>query len=199
MSIEEQEAPDRRGPPPKPVHFYPSKAKLGVLIIPCVLGIAMTLQTDGVDDSAGFVLAEMRWVNIMAILICLFVAFLLLQMAFDRKPVVSFDERGIHCQRPPVGLIPWSAVIGMGAANATLMRRMLMIAVDPAGLDEKARTYVRNSVGFLPLISPQMGKFNRQAEGYPSVHIPISHLSQPSRQIEHLAQEFVLYYVAEEE
>jgi hypothetical protein len=28
-------------------------------------------------------------------------------------------------------LIPWSAVIGMGAANATLMRRVLMVAVDP--------------------------------------------------------------------
>ena len=187
------------GPPPAPVSFYPSKAKLGILIIPCVFGIVMTLQTDGAEGSAGFVLAEMRLVNIMAILICLFVAFLLLQMAFDRNPVVAFDEKGIHCRRPPLGFVPWSAVIGMGAANATLMRRVLMIAVDPGKLNEKARTYVRNSVGFINLISPRMSRFKKQAHGYPSVHIPISHLSRSARQIESLAQEFVLYYVAEED
>ena len=159
----------------------------------------MTLQTDGSEGAEEFVLANLGWVNILAILICLFVAFLLIQMAFDNKPVVTFDGKGIFSQRPPLGLIPWSAVIGMGAANATLMRRVLMIAVDPGQLDEKARTYVSNSVGFLPLISPAMGKFNKQAEGYPSVHIFISHLSRPARQIESLAQQFVLYYVAEED
>ena len=187
------------GQPPDPVDFYPSKLKLGVLIIPCLFGIAMTLQTDGSEGAEEFVLENLGWVNILAILICLFVAFLLMQMAFDNKPVVTFDGKGIFSQRPPLGLIPWSAVIGMGAANATLMRRVLMIAVDPGQLDEKARTYVRNSVGFLPLISPAMGKFNKQAEGYPSVHIFISHLSRPARQIESLAQQFVLYYVAEED
>lgn len=169
------------------------------MIIPCIFGIAMTLQTDGAEGGAGFVLAELRWINILAILICLLVAFMLLQMAFDRKPVVAFDETGIYCQRPPLGVIPWSAVIGMGAANATLIRRVLMIAVNPDLLDDKARIYVRNSIGFLPLISPAMGKFNKHAEGYPSVHIAISHLSQPPRKIEGLAQEFVLYYVAPED
>ena len=195
MPVEKQNS----GPPPDPVNIYPSKAKLGVLIIPCLFGIGMTLQTDGADGAGGFVLAELSWVNILAILICLFVAFLLLQMAFDRKPVIVFDGKGIYCQRPLLGTIPWSAVIGMGAANATLMRRVLMIAVDPGQLDEEARTYVRNSVGFLNLISPQLGKFQKQAKGYPSVHISISHLSRSARQIEGLAQEFVLYYVAEED
>jgi hypothetical protein len=169
------------------------------LIIPCLFGIGMTLQTDGAEGAGGFVLADLSWINILAILICLLVAFLLLQMAFDRKPVIAFDGKGIYCQRPPLGTIPWSAVIGMGAANATLMRRVLMIAVDPGRLDEEARTYVRNSVGFLNLISPQLGKFQKQAKGYPSVHISISHLSRSPRQIEGLAQEFVLYYVAEED
>ena len=195
MPVEKQNS----GPPPDPVNIYPSKVKLGVLIIPCLFGIGMTLQTDGADGAGGFVLAELSWVNILAILICLFVAFLLLQMAFDRKPVIVFDGKGIYCQRPPLGTIPWSAVIGMGAANATLMRRVLMIAVDPGQLDEEARTYVRNSVGFLNLISPQLCKFVKQAEGYPSVHISISQLSRPARKIEGLAQEFVLYYVAEED
>ena len=159
----------------------------------------MTLQTDASEGAGKFVLASLGWVNILAILICLFVAFVVLQMAFDKKPVVTFDGNGIYSQRPPLGLIPWSAVIGMGAANATLMRRVLMIAVDPGKLDEKARTYVRNSIGFLPFISPTMGQFNKQAEGYPSVHIGISHLSRPASQIESLAQQFVLYYVAEED
>ena len=202
MSVEGQDRPTNRGnvgTPPDPVNFYPSKLKIGVLIIPCLLGVAMTLQTDGLEGTGEFVLANLGWVNILAILICLFVAFLLLQMAFDKKPVITFDGNGIFSQRPPLGLIPWSAVIGMGAAKATLMRRVLMVAVDPGQLDEKARTYVRNSVGFLPLISPAMGKFNKQAEGYPSVHIAISHLSQPARQIETVAQQFVLYYVAEED
>ncbi len=199
MSVEEGGTAHRTGPPPDPVNFYPSKAKLLVMLIPCLFAIGMALQTDGPEGEERFVLAEMSWVNIMAILIALFVAFLLVQMAFDRKPVVALDGQGIHCQRPPIGLIPWSAVIGVGAANATLMRRVLMIAVDPARLDEKARTYVRNSVGLLSLISPSMGKFQRQAKGYPAVHIPISHLSRSPRQIEGLAQAFVLYYVAEED
>jgi hypothetical protein len=191
-----QQATSKAGPPPEPEKFYPSKVKLGVLILPCLLGVAMALQS---DEAVEFVLAELRWTNILAILIPLFVAGLLLQMAFDRKPVVVFDEAGIHCQRPPIGLIPWSAVIGMGAANATLMRRVLMVAVDPGRLEEKARTFIRNSVGILPLISPQLSKFEKEAEGYPSVHIPISHLSRPAREIESLAQKFVLYYVAEDD
>ncbi len=182
--------------PPAPEYFYPSKIKLGILILPCLLGVGMALQSDAAVD---FVLAELRLTNILAILIPLFVAGLLLQMAFDRKPVVAFDEVGIHCQRPPIGLIPWSAVIGMGAANATLMRRVLMVAVDPAKLDDKARTFVRNTIGVMPLISPQLAKFESQAEGYPSVYIPISHLSRPVREIESLGQKFVLYYVAEDD
>ena len=160
------------------------------------MAVGIALQSDGAVE---FVLAEMRLTNILAILIPLFVAGLLLHMAFDRKPVVVFDEVGIHCQRPPIGLIPWSAVIGMGAGNATLMRRVLMVAVDPGRLDEKARTFVRNSVGFQTLISPQLAKFQKESKGYPSVHIPISHLSRPAREIERLAQEFVLYYVADED
>ena len=184
------------GPPPEPVNLYPSITQLGILILPCLLGVGMILQTDG---AAEFTLTDLSWTNIMAIVICLFVAGLLLQMAFDRKPVVVFDAAGIHCQRPPLGLVPWSAVIGMGAANATLARRVLMVAVDPNRLDEKARSYIRNSVGFLNLISPQMRKFDSQAQGYPSVHIPISHLSRSAREIESLAQEFVLYYVAIED
>ena len=156
----------------------------------------MALQSDAAVD---FALAEMRLTNILAVLIPLFVAGLLLQMAFDRKPVVAFDEVGIHCDRPPIGLIPWSAVIGMGAANATLMRRVLMVAVDPGKLDDKARTFVRNTIGVMPLISPQLARFEGQAKGYPSLHIQISHLSRPVREIESLGQKFVLYYVVEDE
>ncbi|MBC8241008.1 MAG: hypothetical protein ISR50_13990 [Alphaproteobacteria bacterium] len=182
--------------PPSPVNFYPSKIKLGVLILPCLVGVGIALQS---DEAVEFVLAEMHLTNILAILIPLFVAGVLLQMAFDRKPVVVFDAAGIHCQRPPIGLIPWSAVIGIGAANATLMRRVLMVAVDPDQLAEKARTFIRNSIGVLPFISPQLAKFKKQAAGYPAVYIPISHLSRPAREIERLAQEFVLYYVAEDE
>ena len=194
--MDHQQAAGKAGQPPEPVYFYPSKVKLGILILPCLLGVGMALQS---DEAVDFVLAKMRWTNILAILIPLFVAGVLLQMAFDRKPVVIFDEVGIHCLRPPIGLIPWSAVIGIGAANATLMRRVLMIAVDPGQLAEKARPFVRNSVGALPLISPQLAKFEKQASGYPSVYIPISHLSRPVREIERSAQEFVLYYVAEDD
>lgn len=183
-------------PPPAPVKIYPSKAKLGILIIPCLFGVGMALQTDGASE---FVLAEMSWTNIAAVIICLFVAVLVIQMAFDRKPVLIFDADGIFCQRPPLGQMPWSAVIGMGAGNATLVRRVLMIAVDPSQLNEKARNYMSNSVGMLTMVSPQLRKFKSQSDGYPSVHIPISQLSMPMRKIESLAQEFVLYYVAKEE
>ena len=54
MAVEGQKQLTNRGiirEPPPPVDFYPSKLKLGVLIIPCLLGVAMTLQTEraGVD------------------------------------------------------------------------------------------------------------------------------------------------------
>ena len=180
------------GSSPEPVKLYPSKNQLGILILPCLLGVAMILQTDGTATLAH---ADLSWTNIMAIVICLFVAGWLLQMALDRKPVVIFDSVRIHCQRPPLGLITWPAVVGIGAANATLARRVLMVAVEPNRLDEAARNYIRNSVGLINLISPQMQTFDSQAQGYPSVHIGISHLSRPARKIESLAQEFVLYYV----
>ena len=194
--MERAEASAQTGPPPTPVKIYPSKAKLGILIVPCLFGVGMALQTDGASE---FVLAEMSWTNIAAVVISLFVAGLIVQMAFDRKPVLVFDEKGIYCQRPPLGLMPWAAVIGMGAANATLVRRVLMVAVDPSQLNEEARTYISNSMGMLPMVSPQLRKFKDQSDGYPSVHIPISQLSMPVRKIESLAQEFVLYYVAKEE
>jgi hypothetical protein len=66
-------------------------------------------------------------------------------------------------------------------------------------LDDKVRTFVRNAIGVMPLISPQLARFEGQAEGYPSVHIPISHLSRPVREIESLGQKFVLYYAAEDD
>ena len=104
MAVEGKKQLTNRGiirEPPPPVDFYPSKLKLGVLIIPCLLGVAMTLQTDASEGAGKFVLAHLGWMNILAILICLFVAFLLIQMAFDNKPVVTFDDKGIfsHCEQ----------------------------------------------------------------------------------------------------
>jgi hypothetical protein len=177
-------------------HFHVSKIKMALLILPCLLGVGAALQ---MDDASRFALADYRWVNAAAVVICLFVAALLARMALEKEPVLVLDANGLHCRRPPVGSIPWSAVIGIGAGKAALMRRVLMVAVDQQQLDADGREYIKNSLGALSLISPQLSKFGRYAQGYPSVHIPISLFSTSPSQVERAVQEFVNHYIVDDD
>jgi hypothetical protein len=176
--------------------FHASKLKLGLLIVPCLLGAGAALQSDTKPE---FAITDIAWVNGAALAICLFVAFLLLRMAMEKEPVVVLNADGLHCRRPPVGSIPWSAVVGIAAGRAVLMRRVLMVGVDPQQLDAQGREYFKNSVGALALISPQVNRFQRYSQGYPTVSIPISLLAASPSTIERAVREHVNHYIIDED
>lgn len=182
------------GPPEQ--RFYVSKLKMGLLIVPCLLGVAAALQA---DDAVEFAFADYRWINAAAVLICLFVAVLLFRMAMEKEPLIVINQAGISCRRPPVGTIPWSAIIGIGAGKATIMRRVLMIAVDQSQLDAEGQKYLKNSLGTLSLVSPQLSKFERMAPDYRSLYIPISLLSTSPTRVEQIVQDYVGYYITDRE
>lgn len=75
------------GPPEQ--RFYVAKLKMGLLIPPCLLGVAAALQA---DDAVEFAFADYRWINAAAVLICLFVAFLLFRMAMEKEPRSSLTK-----------------------------------------------------------------------------------------------------------
>ncbi|MDP6564157.1 MAG: hypothetical protein QF578_04970 [Alphaproteobacteria bacterium] len=167
--------------PTEPIVAYNSKLKLGVLAAPCVLVAIVSLiaAVQGID-----ILGGGRGLHFAAAFIGGLTAFTLLQMAFDQKPVLVIDDEGIRCRRPDVGLIPWPAVVGLGTSKATLMRRVLMIAVDEGELDEQAARHMRRRVGMFAAFSPQVAKFEGQMKGWPSIHVPISYFSTSPRQLE---------------
>ena len=99
----------------EPIAAYNSKIKLGILAAPCVL-VALAAAygaINGIDWLGGGTV--LHWA---AAAIGGLTAFTLLQMAFDKKPVLIIDDEGIRCRRPDVGLIPWRAVVGLGRGQA---------------------------------------------------------------------------------
>lgn len=172
------------------VRIHASKVKLGLLVIPCVLAVVVTLQADNMPD---FTLEDLRLVHYAAIAIAIAVAGIVVHMAFEKAPVLVLNDDGIYCRRPPIDLIPWPAIIAVGVGNATLMRRVLMIAADPAYLGPKAREFAKNSTGALTLISPQLGRFALRTKGKGAVrfYIPIGMLDMSASRIERTVQAFI--------
>ncbi len=175
----------------EPITAYNSKVKLGVLATPCVLAAVVSLYAalTGVD-----ILGGGTGLHLAAAFIGGLTAFTLLQMAFDSKPVLVIDDEGIRCRRPDVGLIPWHAVVGMGTSKATLLRRVLMIAVDDSELDEQAARHMRKRVGLFAAFSPQVAKFEGQMTGWPSIHVPISYFSISPKDLENLLAEKIQFH-----
>lgn len=162
----------RRAARNQPIVARNSKSKLIMLSLPCLVaaGVGIAGPIVGINFLGGGTLT-----HIAAAAIGAFVAFVLLQMAFDGEPVLVIDEDGITCRRPDLGTIPWSAVLGLGTSKATLLRKVFMIAVDADELDPQARRHVRNRVGLFSAFSPQVAKFEGQMKGHPSIHIPLSY------------------------
>lgn len=177
------------------VRIHSSKVKLGLLVIPCVLAVIVTLQADNMPD---FTLEDLRIVHYAAIAIAIAVGGIVLHMAFEKAPVLVLNDEGIYCRRPPIGTIPWQAVVAVGVGNATLMRRVLMIATDPVHLGPKAREFAKNSTGALTLISPQMGRFALRTKGTVRFYIPISMLDMSGPKIERLVQDFIREYLEQD-
>ena len=175
----------------EPIVAYNSMVKLGVLAAPCVLVTAVSLAAalTGRDILGGGTM-----LHIAAAMIGGLTTFTLLQMAFDKKPVLIIDDEGIRCRRPDVGLIPWNAVVGLGTSKATLLRRVLMIAVDDNELEEQAARHMRRRVGMFAAFSPQAAKFEGQMKGWPSIHVPLSYFSTPVNQLERQIAEKVQFH-----
>ncbi len=175
----------------EPITAYNSKLKLGILATPCLLaGFASAYAAlNGIDLLGGG-----TGIHLAAAAIGGLTAFTLLQMAFDKSPVLIIDDEGIRCRRPDVGLIPWRAVVGLGTSKATLLRKVLMIAVDDAELDEQAARHMRRRVGMFAAFSPQVAKFEGQMTGWPSIHVPISYFALSSAQLEKLLAEKVRFH-----
>ena len=170
------------------LQLHSSKLKMGLLVVPCVLAVVVTLQADGAPELA---LENMRLVHYAAIAIAIAVGGIVIHMAFEKAPVLVLDDDGISCRRPPIGQIPWTAVIAVDVGRATLMRRVLMIATDPALLPPQARDFARNSTGALTLISPQLGRFALRTKGAVRFYIPISMLNMSATNIERAVQYFI--------
>ena len=165
----------------EPIVAYNSKIKLGVLAAPCVVVAISSFSAAvmGIDMLGGGTMLHLAGAGIGGL-----TAFTLLQMAFDQKPVLIIDDAGIHCRRPDVGLIPWHAVVGLGTSKATLLRRVLMVAVDDDELEEQAARHMRRRVGMFAAFSPQAAKFEGQMKGWPSIHVPISYFDISVKQLE---------------
>jgi hypothetical protein len=165
----------------EPIKAYNSVLKLGVLAAPCVLvtGVSLVAAVTGADILGGGTMLHLAGAGIGGL-----TAFTLLQMAFDREPVLIIDDEGIHCRRPDVGTIPWRAVVGLGSSKATLLRRVLMIAVDDDELDGQAARHMRHRVGLFAAFSPQVAKFEGQMKGWPSIHVPISYFGISGTELE---------------
>ncbi len=175
----------------EPITAYNSKIKLGILAMPCLVAAfyAAYAALNGIDWLGGG-----TGLHLAAAAIGGLTAFTLLQMAFDKTAVLIIDDEGIRCRRPDVGLIPWSAVVGLGTSKATLLRKVLMIAVDDSELNEQAASHMRRRVGLFAAFSPQVAKFEGQMTGWPSIHVPISYLAMSSAQLEKLLAEKVQFH-----
>ena len=175
----------------EPIAAYNSKIKLGILSMPCLLAaVASTYAAlNGIDLLGGG-----TGLHLAAAAIGGLTAFTLLQMAFDRTAVLIIDDEGIRCRRPDIGLIPWRAVVGLGTSRATLLRKVLMIAVDDAELDEQAARHMRRRVGMFAAFSPQAAKFEGQMTGWPSIHVPISYFALSSGELEKLLAEKIKFH-----
>lgn len=182
---------ERERAPAEPIVAYNSKIKLGVLASPCVLVAVASAYAalTGVDILGGGTMLHLAAAGIGGL-----TAFTLLQMAFDRKPVLIIDDEGIRCRRPDVGLIPWRAVVGLGTSKATLLRKVLMIAVDDAELDEQAARHMRRRVGMFAAFSPQVAKFEGQMTGWPSIHVPISYFAISPASLEKALAEKIQFH-----
>ncbi len=175
----------------EPIVAYNSKLKLGILAGPCVLvaGVSLTAAITGQDILGGGTMLHLSGAFIGAL-----TAFVLLQMAFDKKPILIIDDEGIRCRRPDVGLIPWHAVVGIGTSKATLLRRVLMIAVDDNELEPQAARHMRRRVGMFAAFSPQAAKFEGQMLGWPSIHVPISYFGMSVNELEKQLAEKVQFH-----
>ena len=174
---------------PEAIEISSSLAKLVVLSIPSFL-IGAFAAFD-MSQGQGLV-SQSKFAQMTAVALGFITGGVLLQMGFDRKPVLRIDHEGIHCRRPNTGLIPWSAIAGLAVGRALLVRAVLMVAIDPESdprLLERLRRHT--SGGMFGMLSPQAQRFRGQLQTRPVVQIPVSLLAASPQQIRQIIEERV--------
>lgn len=169
------------------IRIYTSKWKMGGLALPCF--VVAYAGLNGLVAGGGF--SRSALVDGMLLLIGVACGLVLLWMAFEKAPVLVIDRRGITCRRPPTGLIPWSAIAGLGLGKVSITRRVLLIAIDePAAgsFAEKIKRYKASS-----LLSPTVARFQGQMKREATIQVPISLLAVTGEELQRMLEERVHY------
>jgi hypothetical protein len=106
--------------------------------------------------------------------------------------VLEIDDRGITCRRPPTGLIPWPAIAGLGLGRVSILRSVLLIAIDEPHAAPELRQRVRRYRAS-GLLSPSVARFQGQMRRESTIQIPISMLAVGAQELQALLQERVRY------
>lgn len=189
--MSEQSDQNRNGADgPEPIVIYNSTPKLGFLSL---LGFAMSAFAaqsliSGDDEFGGDPVAK-----VAALLVGLLAGGVLLQWAFDRRPALIIDQDGITPVRPPLGLVPWRVIVGLGLSKSALVRSNLMVAVDEslASEEELARWKRHKASGFL---NPAVSRFRRRMGQAVTLQMPISFLAISKKRLRLLLEERVDYH-----
>ena len=176
--------------PDAPIVLYNSKFKLGFLSL---VGFAMTafaIQSLMVNDAS---FGGDPILKVFAMLVSLLTGGVLLQWAFDRRPALIIDVKGITTPRPPVGLVPWRVVNGLGISKGAVIRSSLMIAInkEAATEEELARWKRHYASGFL---NSSVARFRSRMKRAATIAIPISFLAISRRELRLLLEERVQFH-----
>jgi hypothetical protein len=167
------------------IRIYTSKWKMGGLAIPCFF-----IAYAGLDGLATGALARSSLVDGMLMAIGIGCGLVLLWMAFEKQPVLVIDRRGITCRRPPTGLIPWSAVAGLGLGKVSIIRAVLLVAIDEPSahgpLGDRLKRYKAST-----FFSPTVARFQGQMKGNTTIQIPISLLDVKREALQRMLEERV--------
>ncbi len=113
-------------------------------------------------------------------------------MGFATAPALVIDASGIQCRRPNFGLIPWSAIQGIGLGRANLQRNALIIAYDPDALPPEQVERMKREVGSM-LMSPNIARYQGKMAGFPTVVVSTALLAVRPAELERILTENVHY------
>ena len=173
-----------------PIVIHNSKLKLGFL---SAIGFAMTafaIQSLMVNDAS---FGGDPILKVFALLLGLLAGGVLLQWAFDRRPALIIDVKGISAPRPAVGLIPWRVVAGLGISKGAVIRSSLMIAIDQeAATEEELQRWKRHyASGFL---NSSVARFRSRMNRAQTIAIPTSFLAISRRELRRLLDERIHFH-----
>lgn len=168
------------------IHIYTARSKLIVLAIPAFLILAMGLQRMYSTGSIGIGSAGLVVLGGM-------MGFVLMQWAFDTRPILTIDADGITCRRPSIGHIPWRAVAGLGMGRRFFVRSSLLIGVNDAELDQETIKRLNRQSGLSIFLNPSVARFRGAIKDARTVQIPITYLAVTPAKLQHILEDKVQF------